>query len=155
MKCERCGKDYPSVYYFKFEGICDACYNHLDVEERAAAEKTRNERHAMSSTSFSIDGYRIVKCLGVVRGLTVRSRSIFGTLGASLQTIIGGDISIFTELCERTREEAFEMMVRHARRIGANAVVGVRYDATGVMNGVNEVLCYGTAVVVEPDSRAS
>ncbi|UCH85846.1 MAG: YbjQ family protein [Candidatus Latescibacterota bacterium] len=106
-------------------------------------------KYPMTSTSFEIEGHRIAKQLGVVRGITVRSRSIFGTLGASLQTIIGGNITLFTQLCERTRAEAFDMMVAHAERIGANAVIGVRYDATEVMDGVTEVLCYGTAVVVE------
>lgn len=155
MKCAKCGNDFPSGYYFKIDGICHGCYNHLDVDERAAAERRYQQRHAMSSTSFSIEGYRVVECLGVVRGITVRSRSLLGTLGASLQTIVGGDITILTELCERSREEAFEMMLRHAKRIGANAVVGVRYDATSVMNVANEVLCYGTAVVVEPVAAAS
>jgi uncharacterized protein YbjQ (UPF0145 family) len=84
-----------------------------------------------------------------VRGITVRSRSIFGTIGGSLQTIVGGNISLFTSLCERTRAEAFELMLTHARQLGGNAVIGIRYDATDVMNGVTEVLCYGTAVVVE------
>lgn len=103
----------------------------------------------MSTTAFTIDNYKIVKNLGVVRGITVRSRSIFGTIGASLQTIVGGNITLFTELCEKTREESFEMMFKHAQEIGANAVIGVRYDANEVMSGVTEVLCYGTAVVVE------
>jgi uncharacterized protein YbjQ (UPF0145 family) len=105
--------------------------------------------HALTTTAFTLDGYRIVRNLGVVRGIMVRSRSIFGTIGGSLQTIIGGNISLFTSLCEKTRNEAFELMVEHARQLGANAVVGIRYDATEVMNGVTEVLCYGTAVVVE------
>ena len=105
---------------------------------------------SMTTTTFSIDGFRVKKSLGVVRGITVRSRSIFGTVGASLQTLIGGNITLFTELCEKTRGEAFEMMMRHAQEIGANAVIGVRYDATEVMQGVTEVLCYGTAVLVEP-----
>ncbi|MGB5872286.1 MAG: YbjQ family protein [Bacteroidota bacterium] len=104
--------------------------------------------YRLSTTAFTIDGYRIKESLGVVRGITVRSRSIFGTIGASLQTIIGGNITLFTELCERTRGEAFDMMVEHAEEIGANAVVGIRYDANDVMSGVTEVLCYGTAVVV-------
>lgn len=104
----------------------------------------------MTSTTFTIDGYSITKSFGLVRGITVRSRSIFGTIGASLQTIIGGNITLFTELCEKTRAEAFELMVQHAEDEGANAVVGVRYDANEVMAGVTEVLCYGTAVVVEP-----
>lgn len=86
----------------------------------------------------------------MVRGITVRSRSIFGTIGASLQTLVGGNISLFTELCEKTRAEAFEMMLRHAEEIGANGVIGIRYDANEIMQGVTEVLCYGTAVVVKP-----
>jgi len=155
MKCERCGNEFPSGYYFKIEGICHGCYNQLDIEERAAADKVYVDRHAMSSTSFTIEGYRVVKCLGVVRGITVRSRSLVGTLGASLQTIVGGDITLLTELCERSREQAFDMMMRHAKRVGGNAVVGVRYDATSVMNVANEVICYGTAVVVEPEPAAA
>ena len=104
---------------------------------------------AMTTTTFEFDGFRTTKSLGIVRGITVRSRSIFGTIGASLQTLVGGNITLFTELCEKTREEAFELMMQHAQQLGANAVVGVRYDATEVMQGVTEVLCYGTAVVVE------
>ena len=106
---------------------------------------------SMTTTTFSLDGFRVRKTLGVVRGITVRSRSIFGTVGASLQTLVGGNITLFTELCEKTRGEAFEMMMRHAQEMGANAVIGVRYDATEVMQGVTEVLCYGTAVLVEPN----
>lgn len=104
---------------------------------------------SMTTTAFHLDGYKVVRNIGVVRGITVRSRSIFGTLGASLQTLVGGNITLFTELCEKTRGEAFEMMVEHAEEMGANAVTGVRYDATEVMDGVTEVLCYGTAVVVK------
>ena len=107
--------------------------------------------HKMTSTTFTIDGYRIRQNLGVVRGIVVRSRSVFGTLGASLQTLVGGNITLFTELCEKTRNEAFDLMLGHAQQVGANAVVGVRYDATEVMQGVTEVLCYGTAVVVESE----
>jgi uncharacterized protein YbjQ (UPF0145 family) len=106
---------------------------------------------SMTTTTFDLDGYRISKHLGVVRGIIVRSRSVFGTIGGMLHTIVGGNITLFTELCEKTREEAFEMMVAHAEEIGANAVIGVRYDATEVMGGVTEVLCYGTAVSVTPD----
>jgi len=106
--------------------------------------------HSMTTTAFTLDGFRILRTLGVVRGITVRSRSIFGTIGGSLQTLVGGNISLFTELCEKTRGEAFDMMVTHAQQLGANAVIGVRYDATEVMGGVTEVLCYGTAVIVEP-----
>ena len=107
---------------------------------------------SMTTTAFELPGYRVVKTFGVVRGIIVRSRSIFGTFGASLQTLVGGNITLFTELCEKTRGEAFDMMLRHAQEIGANAVVGVRYDATEVMQGVTEVLCYGTAVVVQPSA---
>ena len=105
--------------------------------------------HALTTTAFTLDGYRTTRTLGVVRGIMVRSRSIFGTIGGSLQTLVGGNISLFTSLCEKTRNEAFELMLEHARELGANAVIGIRYDATEVMNGVTEVLCYGTAVVVE------
>jgi uncharacterized protein YbjQ (UPF0145 family) len=107
--------------------------------------------HSLTTTAFTIDGYRIVRNLGVVRGVTVRSRSIVGTFAASLQILFGGNISLFTELCEHTRAEAFEMMVRHAQELGANAVIGVRYDATEVRQDVSEVICYGTAVIVQPD----
>jgi len=105
--------------------------------------------HALTTTAFTVDGYRIARNLGVVRGIMVRSRSIFGTIGGSLQTLVGGNISLFTSLCEKTRNEAFELMLQHAQELGANAVVGIRYDATEIMQGVTEVLCYGTAVVVE------
>jgi len=103
----------------------------------------------MVTTTFELDGFKIVRMLGVVRGITVRSRSILGTMGGALHTIIGGNITAFTKLCEMTRAEAFDIMVQHGSEIGANAIVGVRYDATEIMNGVTEVLCYGTAVVVE------
>ena len=106
--------------------------------------------HSMVTTGNAIDGYRTVRSIGIVRGITVRSRSIFGTVGGSLQTILGGNISLFTSLCEKTRSEAYDLMVQHAQQHGANAIVAMRYDATEVMNGVTEVLCYGTAVVVEP-----
>jgi uncharacterized protein YbjQ (UPF0145 family) len=105
--------------------------------------------HNLTTTAFTLDGYRIARNLGVVRGITVRSRSVFGTIGGSLQTIVGGNISLFTSLCEKTRNEAFELMLDHARQLGANAVIGIRYDATDIMSGVTEVLCYGTAVLVE------
>jgi uncharacterized protein YbjQ (UPF0145 family) len=102
----------------------------------------------MTTTAFSLDGYRTTKTLGVVRGVTVRSRSVLGTIGASLQTLVGGNITLLTELCEKTRADAFELVLQHAQALGANGVVGLRYDATEVMQGVTEVLCYGTAVVV-------
>lgn len=105
---------------------------------------------AMTTTGFELPGYRIVKSLGVVRGIIVRSRSIVGTIGAGLQTLIGGNITILSNLCEKTRQDALAQMLEHAQSMGANAVIGLRYDATEVMDGVTEVLCYGTAVVVEP-----
>jgi uncharacterized protein YbjQ (UPF0145 family) len=112
--------------------------------------KGASVNHSLTTTAFTLDGYRIEQTKGIVRGIVVRSRSIIGTLGASLQTLIGGNISLFTQLCERTREEAFQLMLEHAQQQGANAVIGIRYDATEVMGGVTEVLCYGTAVVVAP-----
>lgn len=105
--------------------------------------------HHMTSTSFTLEGQRIVQTLGVVMGITVRSRSVIGLIGASWQTVFGGRISMFVSLCERARQEAFELMLQHAETTGGNAVVGIRYDANEVMKGVTEVLCYGTAVVVE------
>jgi uncharacterized protein YbjQ (UPF0145 family) len=105
--------------------------------------------HSMTTTAFALDGFKIAKNLGVVRGIAVRSRSIVGTIGGGLQTLVGGNITLFTTLCEKTRAEAFEMMVAHAQELGANAVLGIRYDATELMSGVTEVLCYGTAVIVE------
>ncbi|HEX6550017.1 MAG TPA: YbjQ family protein [Gammaproteobacteria bacterium] len=104
--------------------------------------------HSMTTTSFELAGYRLTRSLGVVRGITVRSRSVVGTFGGALQTLFGGNISLFTELCEKAREEAFDMMLKHAEELGGNAVIGVRYDANELMQGVSEVLCYGTAVVV-------
>ena len=109
---------------------------------------------AMTTTAFELPGYRVVKSLGVVRGIIVRSRSIFGTIGAGLQTLIGGNITILTNLCEKTRQDALQEMLQHAEAIGANAIIGLRYDATEVMDGVTEVLCYGKAVVVEPNAQS-
>jgi uncharacterized protein YbjQ (UPF0145 family) len=106
--------------------------------------------HAMVTTGFELDNYRVVKNLGVARGIVVRSRSIVGNIGAGLQTLFGGNITLYTELCEKTREDAFDLMLEHAGEMGANAVIGARYDATEIMNSVTEVLAYGTAVVVEP-----
>ena len=115
--------------------------------------KARALDPTMIATNPTIEGYRVVKSLGIVRGVTVRSRSVIGSFGAVLQTLKGGNISLLTELCERTRAEGHTLMLTHAEQMGANAVVGVRYDATEVMSGVTEVLCYGTAVVVEPVPR--
>jgi len=105
--------------------------------------------HDFVTTAFTLEGFRITHNLGLVRGIVVRSRSIFGTIGASLQTIVGGNITLLTELCERTRNDAFEKMVNHAMMMQADGIIGVRYDATEVMQGVTEVLCYGTAVRIE------
>lgn len=106
--------------------------------------------HQMVTTAFHLEGFRIEESYGVVRGITVRSRSVFGTIGGSLQTLVGGNISAFTKLCEEAREEAFQRMLQHAAEMGANGVIGMRYDANEVMDGVTEVLAYGTAVLVAP-----
>ena len=106
--------------------------------------------HDAVTSAFELPGRRITRNLGIVRGIVVRSRSIVGTIGAGLQTIVGGNITLFSKLCEQTRSDAFELMLQHASELGANAVIGARYDATEIMNGVTEVLAYGTAVVVEP-----
>lgn len=108
--------------------------------------------HEFVTTAFELPGFRVKRNFGVVRGVVVRSRSFVGTLGAGLQTIVGGNISIFSSLCEKTRQEAFDLMIDHASALGANAIIGARYDATEIMNGVTEVLAYGTAVEVEPAS---
>lgn len=105
------------------------------------------------TTAFDLPGYRIVQNLGVVRGIVVRSRSVFGSIGASLQTLVGGNISMWSEMCEAARQEAFEIMAQHAAALGANALIGMRYDANEISDGVTEVLAYGTAVIVEPVSK--
>jgi len=131
---------------------CSSCGQPL-TQQNPAVEKpsssVRTISHAMVSTSFDLIGYQVDQNLGLVRGIVVRSRSIVGTVGASLQTLVGGDITLFTELCEKTRNDAFERMLQHAFDLGANGVIGVRYDATEIMNGVTEVLCYGTAVIAK------
>jgi uncharacterized protein YbjQ (UPF0145 family) len=111
--------------------------------------------HNMVTTAFHLDGFHIKRNLGIVRGITVRSRSILGTLGGTLHTLVGGNITAFTNLCEKAREEAFEFMLQHAAQMGANAIIGMRYDANEVMQGVTEVLAYGTAVFVEESSRSA
>jgi uncharacterized protein YbjQ (UPF0145 family) len=105
---------------------------------------------ALITTAFELPGHRLVRSLGVVRGVTVRSRSVFGSIGAKFQTLRGGNITLFTELCEQSRAEAFEIMIRHAADLGANGIIAVRYDATEVIAAATEVLCYGTAVIAEP-----
>jgi uncharacterized protein YbjQ (UPF0145 family) len=105
--------------------------------------------HALVTTNFQLDGYKITKNLGVVRGIVVRSRSLIGNIGAGFQILFGGNITLYTNLCEQTRRDAFEVMIQHAAQLGANSVIGFRYDATEIMGGVTEVLAYGTACVVE------
>lgn len=109
--------------------------------------------HSLVTTAFEVPGYTIVRPLGLVRGIVVRSRNIFGQIGAGFQQMFGGNISLYTELCERARNDAYELMMAHAAQIGANAVVGVRYDANEITSGVTEVLCYGTAVQIQPTAR--
>ena len=110
-------------------------------------------QNEMVTTTFGFDGYRVRKHLGVVRGITVRSRSILGTFGAGLQQIVGGNITLYTEMCETARKEAYNLMVQHARELGANAIIGMRYDANEIGEGVAEVLAYGTAVVIEAETK--
>src|ERR1035437_8160239 len=109
--------------------------------------------HEFVTTALELPGYRVKRNFGVVRGIVVRSRSIVGTIGAGLQTIVGGNISLFSKLCEQTRNDAFDLMLQHAEALGANAVIGARYDATEIMGGVTEVLAYGTAVEVVPIAK--
>jgi uncharacterized protein YbjQ (UPF0145 family) len=108
-----------------------------------------SQTHPLTTTTFELPGYRVVKSFGVVRGIIVRSRSVIGNMGASIQAIFGGNITLYTNLCERAREDTFNQMLEHAGQLGANAVIGVRYDATEISAGITEVLCYGTAVFVE------
>ena len=109
-------------------------------------------RQSMVTTAFALDGFRVLENLGIVRGIVVRSRSVIGNIGAGFQMLFGGNITVYTKLCESTRQEAFEILLSHAAQIGANAIIGMRYDATEIMGGVTEVLAYGTALKVEPDS---
>jgi uncharacterized protein YbjQ (UPF0145 family) len=109
--------------------------------------------HPLTTTTFDLPGYRVIKSFGVVRGIIVRSRSVIGNMGASIQAIFGGNISLYTNLCEQTRGDAYNLMLTHAGELGANAVIGVRYDATEIAAGITEVLCYGTAVYVEAEAR--
>jgi uncharacterized protein YbjQ (UPF0145 family) len=140
----KCGHHFRLIYpektavKFAFVGACRR------VQSLAYESDT-----SIDDTTFELPGYRVIKSFGVVRGIIVRSRSIVGNFGASIQAIFGGNISLYTNLCERTREDAFNLMLTHAGELGANAVVGVRYDATEIAPGITEVLCYGTAVYVE------
>jgi uncharacterized protein YbjQ (UPF0145 family) len=122
---------------------------HIADEEHGVSTAIRSG--FITTTESDLKGYRVMSRMGVVRGITVRSRSVFGTVGAKLQQIVGGNISLLTDLCEQTRAEAFALAVQHAEALGANALVGVRYDATEIMSGVSEVLCYGTAMRVVPE----
>jgi uncharacterized protein YbjQ (UPF0145 family) len=111
-----------------------------------------SQTHPLTTTAFELPGYRIAQSFGVVRGIMVRSRSVIGNIGANLQSLFGGNITLYTELCERAREDTFNLMLTHAGQLGANAVIGVRYDATEIAPGITEVLCYGTAVFVEKEN---
>ena len=122
----------------------------LDRDPYAVSPPRYSVSHQMVTTAFEVPNYRIVQNLGVVRGIVVRSRNIFATIGASLQTVVGGNITVWTKLCEQTRSDAFDIMIQHATEIGANAIIGARYDTTEIGQGVTEVLAYGTAVIVEP-----
>lgn len=124
--------------------------NSMDRVPYAVSPPRYSVSHQMVTSAFELPNFRVVQNLGVVRGIVVRSRNVFATIGASLQTIVGGNITVWTRLCEETRGEAFEIMIQHATEIGANAVIGARYDTTEIAAGVTEVLAYGTAVIVEP-----
>jgi uncharacterized protein YbjQ (UPF0145 family) len=112
-------------------------------------QEIMSQTHPLTTTTFELPGYRVTKSFGVVRGIMVRSRSVIGNIGANLQSLFGGNITLYTNLCERAREDTFNLMLEHAGQLGANAVIGVRYDATEIAPGITEVLCYGTAVFVE------
>jgi uncharacterized protein YbjQ (UPF0145 family) len=127
------------------------CGNHYyQVRRFIMSQAQAPNIHNFVTTAFELNGYRVARNFGVVRGIIVRSRSVVGNIGAAFQQIVGGNISIYTELCERARNDAYELMIQHAQQVGANAIIGVRYDATEIAQGVSEVLCYGTAVYVVP-----
>jgi uncharacterized protein YbjQ (UPF0145 family) len=111
-----------------------------------------SQTHPLTTTAFELPGYRITQSFGVVRGIMVRSRSVIGNIGANLQSLFGGNITLYTNLCEQAREDTFNLMLTHAGQLGANAVIGVRYDATEIAPGITEVLCYGTAVFVQKEA---
>ena len=127
----------------------------LSPKDCVQFRRTMSNTHPFTTTAFEFPGFRTVKSFGVVRGIVLRSRSIIGNFGAMIQSFFGGNISIYTSLCERAREDAFQQMLTHASQLGANAVVGIRYDATEIGAGITEVLCYGTAVYVENNSNSS
>ncbi len=143
--CQMCGTLNPAT-----AATCSRCGAALAGQPIYAGAPGVVPGSMLVTTGFDFAGYRIVQYLGIVRGITVRSRSIVGGIGASLQQLVGGNITLYTELCEQAREEAYEIMLRHALDVGANAVIGMRYDANDVAPGATEVLAYGTAVVVEP-----
>jgi uncharacterized protein YbjQ (UPF0145 family) len=127
--------------------------NPYNPYDSAARSSTSTLDHTAITTALELPGYRVVRNLGLVRGITVRSRSIVGNFVGGLQTLFGGNITIYTRLCEQAREQTYQDMVQHARQLGANAIIAVRYDATELMAGLTEVLCYGTAVIVEEADR--
>jgi uncharacterized protein YbjQ (UPF0145 family) len=151
QKCPKCGSEVMEAANF-----CSACGSRTTEGGRTGAAQYTPQgsiSHHLVTTAFDLSGYDVVSNLGLVRGIVVRSRSVVGTIGASLQTLVGGDITLFSKLCEDTRRDAFERMLQHAAELGANGVIGMRYDATEIMQGVTEVLAYGTAVVVRPQAK--
>lgn len=159
LSCIQCGKKRSFMEAMSGDLLADySSYICDDCKFQSKIKKERVRESAMTlavTTAFEFPDHRIVRHIGIVRGIIVRSRSVLGTVGASLQTIVGGDITLFTELCEQTRKDAFEAMLEHAAKLEANAVIGFRYDATEIATGVTEVLAYGTAVVVESASSAN
>ena len=160
MQCQFCGFENPPDAAF-----CQRCGANLKSSPIEAASPDQQPmgstgyrgsipgfQAVMVTTAFGFEGYRVKQHLGIVRGLTVRSRSVVGNLAGQLQSLFGGSITAYVELCERAREEAYDLLLQHAVAVGANAVIGMRYDANDVMDGITEVLAYGTAVVIEPDS---
>ena len=150
-KCPKCGSE-----VLESANFCSACGSPTAGGHQAGAYRYSPQgsiSHHLVTTTFDLAGYDVVSNLGLVRGIVVRSRSVVGTIGASLQTLVGGDITLFSKLCEDTRNDAFERMLQHAAELGANGVIGVRYDATEIMQGVTEVLAYGTAVVMQPKAK--
>ena len=151
FSCDQCGKDIETKFLEVGERAqCKSCGAPNTVPAPGQAKRTPIPM-GMTTTTFGLDGFHTKTNLGVVLGLTVRSRSVVGSFGASIQQLVGGEITLYTELCQKTRDEAFRLMIANAQGLGANAIVGIRYDANEVSDGATEVLCYGTALVVEPN----
>ena len=126
---------------------------YAQTQQVQPTQRATNFDHALVTSAFTLPEHTIVRNYGLVRGIIVRSRSVVGSIGASFQQLVGGNISLYTQLCERARTDAYELMIQHADQVGANAIIGVRYDATEITAGVTEVLCYGTAVTVVPNNQ--